>query len=253
MNTTLAYFRSPADGNLYPTYVYLQEGHVALVHFVRNGSELTMAYYPVSGLNSFPSAPVQIDYQVQNGLSNIVYYQPKLYGQSELLFCTTFDGFKTQLFCNPQAGLFELVIISQGAPGLLPAGSSLKLEWLQEQYAPSLPVQKNPNIPEEILSALQALQYGQLSNVSSNVDKYRLHITAEDSSGDRFVVEKFSNNGITKKTVTEVKSFDNKQERLLKVVQLHNEGLTQMQIANHLGVSQKTVSNDLKELNFFSK
>jgi hypothetical protein len=242
MYTTFAYYPSPIDGNLYPIYIFIND-QLAPVHFIYINERLALAYYPNSGWSQSPAILIQC--ATHNGYSNLVYYQPKPYGQMELLYCTTSMNGAMQLFINSQYQQFDGITIM---PNEIPATNNRHLPRYVEEQVVRMPVHTNPNIPDEIINALQAVQYGQLSNVSLNSNQHGFHLTAEDFTGNRIIIEKYESNGISRKSVTEIDTPNQKAERQTQVLQLRQEGRTQAQIANHLGVSQKTISNDLKEL-----
>lgn len=236
------------DGNFYPIYVYFANGNLAPVHFVPQGDGLSLVYYNNVGWGQ-PGSPVPVYYEIDpNGVSNLVYYQPKLYGQMELRYCTTLPDREMQLFSNPELNRFDGILIQRdGVPKII--NDQIRGQALKNNSSFGVPVHRSTNIPEEIMSGLQALQYGKLNGVDIKSNKHGFHLTAEDLDGNRIIIEKHENNGIHRKTVTSVRTEENKSERQVQVAQLRSEGMSQAQIANHLGVSQKTISNDLREIN----
>lgn len=80
-------------------------------------------------------------------------------------------------------------------------------------------------------------------NVSCNHGE--LTVTGTDQTGNRVRVNSYQGNGFTEGTMSTFQP-GSKEARRLEVVRLRGNGLTQQEIANRLGVSQKTVSNDLK-------
>ncbi|MCG3811191.1 helix-turn-helix transcriptional regulator [Photobacterium damselae] len=252
MYTSNAYYPSPIDGNLYHIYVGLDNGMLAPVHFIRNGDSLVLTFQTQSGYN--PNyQPITV--LVNGNVSNLMYYQPQGYGQNQLLYCTTNFNNSIELICNTDFQQYQsLNFISGSNQVLLPIPSShnniLPSSGYIETMPNCLPVNSNSNMPIEVLQGLQALQNGQLADININMNTNGFNLTAEDMNGDRYVIEKYNMNGIQHESRTRIDSRDTKESRLETVKQLrlvHN--MTQNQIANYLGVSQKTVSNDLKDLN----
>lgn len=87
----------------------------------------------------------------------------------------------------------------------------------------------------------------QLGLVNFNVkcNNGELVVSGTSANGKKYRVSSYDNNGYTEGTMS---SFNPGQpaDRKKEAVRLRNTGLSQQEIANRLGVSQKTISNDLK-------
>lgn len=249
MYTTNAYYPSPIDGNYYETYILLSNGQLAPVHFIHNQNVLNLVYFPSTAWGQ-PPIPATVNVMINNGVSNLVYYQPQNFGLSQLLYCTGNMPQNITLMFNPQFRQFHPVnICDSGLLNVIPnSNNTLPSVSFIEQNPNKVPVNINTNIPNEILQGLQAVQNGSLSNVTINSNQHGFNLTAEDQEGNRYLIEKYNVNGIKHTSQTIVDTSSVKQERQIQVKQLRLEKMTQSQIANHLGVSQKTISNDLKEL-----
>lgn len=249
MYTTNAYYPSPIDGNFYETYIFLNNGQLTPVHFFQQPNGLSLVYYPLTTWGQAP-APTQVLVSVNNGASNLVYYQPQRFGQTQLLYCTSHMPHHINLMFNPEFQNFIPVNVCDSGLSEVASNSSQTLPCASfiEQNPNRLPVHPNSNIPHEIIQGLQAVQNGQFSNISVNSNHHGFHLTAEDQYGNRIIIEKYNLNGIKHTSETVVETTDMKQARQAQVKQLRLAKMTQSQIANHLGVSQKTISNDLREL-----
>lgn len=249
MYTSNAYFPSPIDGNYYPTYIYLTDGRLAEVHFFNTANGLDLIYYPANDFAQAPN-PSSVRVDVQNGNSNLVYFQPNQFGQSQLLYCTSNLHQHLTLMLNTHFQQFEPITVCDS--GLLQMNQSstevIPHAAYMEPTPNRIPVNSGNNLPPEILQGLQAVQNGALTNISITSNQQGFSLTAEDLSGNRYVLEKYSNNGINHINSTTIETSNEKHHRQIQVKQLRLQKMTQSQIANYLGVSQKTISNDLKEL-----
>lgn len=249
MYTSTAYFPSPVDGNYYPTYVYLDNGQLVEVHFFNSHNGLDLVYFPHTSWGQAPS-PISVHLTIQNGNSNLVYFQPNQYGQSQLLYCTSGMHQHLTLMLNSEFQQFEpitvcdsrLLQIQQPSTEVIPYAAYM------EPNPNRIPVNSGNSLPTEIIQGLQAVQNGSLTNVSISSNQQGFSLTAEDLEGNRYIIEKYTNNGISHVSQTSVETSNDKLERHVQVKQLRANKMTQSQIANYLGVSQKTISNDLKEL-----
>jgi len=249
MYTTQAYYASPIDGNYYPAYITLSNNQLTPVHFLRDHEKWRLIYYPET-IWGAPPNPTDIVVSINNRLANIVYYQPKDFGQTQLLYCSCSVPSYITLMCNIEFQKFLPITI--GDTGMLQQlsenNSPLPTTPFIEKSPSTTPVPQSINIPAEIFQGLQALQDGRLANISVNSNQHGYQLTAEDLDGNRIIVEKHNVNGIKNTSETVIESTNSKLSRQTKVKQLRLENMTQRQIANHLGVSQKTISNDIKEI-----
>ena len=83
-----------------------------------------------------------------------------------------------------------------------------------------------------------------LINFNVSCRNGELTVTGTDQSGKHVRVNSYQGNGFTEGTMSTFQP-GSKEARQLEAVRLRNDGLTQQEIANRLGVSQ-TISNDLK-------
>jgi hypothetical protein len=249
MYTDIAYFASPIDGNFYPTYVTLPSGQITSVHFIQTPEGFRLVYYPATYWGGTPT-PIDITISLKNRLSNVVYYQPQGFGQTQLLYCNCHEPNALTLMCNNEFQKFLPIRI--GDTGMLQqlnhSNSALPSTPFIEQQPNTVPVPQNINIPSDIYQGLQAVQEGRLANVSVKSNQHGYKLTAEDFEGNRIIIEKHSQNGINQSSETVVETTNLKTQRQDQVKQLRLDNMTQNEIANHLGVSQKTISNDIKEL-----
>ncbi|MBW3532983.1 hypothetical protein [Shewanella sp. NKUCC06_TVS] len=249
MYTSNAYYPSPIDGNIYPIYVFLANGQLAVVHFFQLPSGLNLVYYAQTNYGQ-PPVPTPVCVSVNQGVSNLVYFQPQPFGQNQLLYCTSHLDRQIDLMFNSAFQVFLPVsVYDRGELNMMPkANEQPANNYYIDQYPNRLPVNPNTDVPPEIIQGLLAVQNGQLASMDVNTNQYGFYLTAEDNDGNRFVFEKTNINGINTTNQTTVIIGDSKIERQSQVKVLRSRGMTQIQIANHLGVSQKTISNDLKEL-----
>lgn len=250
MYTTQAYYASPIDGNFYHTYIELSNGQLTPVHFLQHTDGLRLVYYPTVVPWGAVPTPTEITVSINNNQSNVVYYQPQNFGQTQLLYCvSSVPGFIT-LMCNIEFQKFLPITI--GDTGMLQQpnnnNSMLPTTPFIEQAPNTMPVPQHVNIPADIYQGLQAVQDGRLANVSVSSNQHGYQLTAEDLEGNRIIIEKHNANGITQSSEAVVETTNSKLKRQSQVKQLRLNNMTQNQIANHLGVSQKTISNDIKEL-----
>lgn len=248
MYTSNAYFPSPIDGNYYPTYIQLSDGQLAPVHFLRTqeGESNLVIFQPAPFGQAPQFQPVSV--YISNGFSNLVYFQPQNFGFNQLLYCPSTSNQHLVLLMNTQLQQFLPVEVYDSIIRLTESVGAISNSMFMKENPYKLPVIDSVALPDEIIRSLQALQIGMLRNVSINSNQFGFSLTAEDNNGDRVVFEKYSRNGITSSNVTRVTPFNEKEHRQEQVRQLRAQKMTQAQIANHLGVSQKTVSNDLREL-----
>ncbi|WP_042150218.1 MULTISPECIES: transcriptional regulator [unclassified Pseudoalteromonas] len=246
MYTTLAYYASPIDGNYYPTYFALPNGQLTPVHFFLDQNGYNLVYFPPVMWGAPPN-PTKVNIVINNGFSNIVYYQPQNFGQTQLLYCCGNTPNHITLMCNIEFQRFLPITIGDTVRPQQNTANLPSTPFMEQNPNP-VPVQQSSSIPSEITNALRAVQDGKLSNVSINQDQFGFKLTAEDFEGNRILFERHTKNGIKKTSQTIVDNNTNKLSRQQQVKQLRAEKKTQIQIANHLGVSQKTISNDMKEL-----
>lgn len=249
MYTTHAYYASPVDGNYYPTYVFLEDGQLVQVHFLRDEESCRLVYYPPVPWGAAPN-PIDVIVLIDNHISNIVYYQPQSYGTAQLLYCHSNGANFITLMCNIdfQKFLPTTIYSSKESYHFNENNSEILSSPFLEQSPNRFPVDNHSSIPIEIIKSLEAVQQGFLANTSINTNENGYKLTAEDLEGNRIVIEKYNLNGINYKSETIVDSPDLKAQRQQMVKDLRRKGLSQKDIANHLGVSQKTISNDLREL-----
>ncbi|HEI2929593.1 TPA: helix-turn-helix domain-containing protein [Escherichia coli] len=87
-------------------------------------------------------------------------------------------------------------------------------------------------------------QFG-LINFNISCNNGELTIMGADQNGTHIRVNSYQGNGFTEGTMSTFQPRG-KEARRLEAIRLRKSGLTQQEIANRLGVSQKTISNDLK-------
>ena len=250
MYTPNAYYPSTVDGNLYETYIQLANGQLAPICFLHVQDSLKLVYY-TPGILGHPPVANDVQLIVNNCISNIVYYQPQGLGQTQLLYCVGRADQSITLVCNTAFQQFSPVnfIKSSSAPVLENDVNTLLCSSYIEQNPNRRPVQFGGDIPQEILRGLQAVQNGSLRNVMINSNQDGFRLTAEDLEGSRYILEKRKKNDIERTIETIIDPADSKEFRQKQVKQLRLEKKkTQTDIANYLGVSQKTISNDIKEL-----
>ena len=84
-----------------------------------------------------------------------------------------------------------------------------------------------------------------LVNFNVSCSHGELTVTGTDQSGKHVRVNSYQGNGFTEGTMSTFQP-GSKEARQFEAMRLRKDGLTQQEIANRLGVSQKTISNDLK-------
>lgn len=84
-----------------------------------------------------------------------------------------------------------------------------------------------------------------LINFKVSCNEGELTVTGTDQGGKHIRVNSYQGNGFTEGTMSTFQP-ESKEARKFEAVRLRGAGLTQQEIANRLGVSQKTISNDLK-------
>lgn len=249
MFTTDAYYPSPIDGNYYPTYIFMENGQLTSVHFFNGSNGLQLVYYPNTNWGQVRT-PIPVYVLIQNHCSNLIYFQPQQYGQCQLLYCTSTMQQNLTLMLNAEFQNFVPINIcdSELRQSNLEETTTIPYAAFMEQAPNRIPVKTGANLPPEIIQGLQAVQTGELTNITITSNQYGFNLTAEDRDGNRYVLEKHVKNGINHTSQTTIETSNEKIERQRQVKQLKANKMTQNQIANYLGVSQKTISNDLKEL-----
>ncbi|ENM3890110.1 hypothetical protein Q9F25_003314 [Vibrio cholerae] len=247
MYTTNAYFPSPFDGNYYITYVILQDGTLSPVHFLMTNHGLELVWYQQNIVGT-PPTPIKVEVSINNGFSNLVYFQPQSYGTTQQLFCTAVSPQHMVILINSAFQKFEPVEVYDSTLTYQQSNELIPHAAFMQQNPNRMPVNEGTNLPPAIIQALQAVQNGTLPNVNISSNQFGFNLTAEDHQGNRYILEMHTKNGITQKSETTVTNLNDKALRQEQVRQLKAQSMTQVQIANHLGVSQKTISNDLKEM-----
>lgn len=112
-----------------------------------------------------------------------------------------------------------------------------------------LPVPK-PKIPVEIHEIAQAIAEGQVKNAKMEWSADgRVTFCADSADGaSRFILEKQEIGGVTSELKINVPQPNDREERLRRVKVYREKGMTQSDISRFTMTSQKTVSNDIKEL-----
>lgn len=247
MYTSAAYFPSPFDGNYYPTYIHLDNGELTPVHFLNTQKGLQLVWYPRAAIGQL-ATPQLVQISLNYGQSNLVYFQPQAFGHTQQLYCASNSLRCLTLIMNTRFQEFVPIEVHPNTLESITPQEVIPHAAFMEENPNRLPVNDNLGLPKEVLAALQAVQTGALANVTTNTNRHGFHLTAEDHDGNRYILEKYSQNGITQTNEVKVNTTGIREKRLEQVKQLKAQKLSQTQIANHLGVSQKTVSNDLKEL-----
>lgn len=106
------------------------------------------------------------------------------------------------------------------------------------------------NVPVEIHNIAQAIAEGCVKNAKmewSMDGKVVFHADSADGKS-RIILEKRTLEGITLESKTSISQPSDKEERLRRVAALRKQGMTQHEISKYTITSQKTVSNDLKEI-----
>lgn len=247
MFTTNAYFPSPYDGNYYLTYVILPDRRLEPVHFLNAAQGLELVWFQQHSVSS-PPVSTQVHVSISNGFSNLVYFQPQNYGNAQLLYCTSVSPQHLVLLINTAFQNFEAVEVYDSVLKYQQSQEIISHAAFMRQNPNRMPVNEGSNLPPAIIQALQAVQNGTLPSVNISSNQFGFSLTAEDHAGNRYILEMHTRNGITKKSETTVANCNDKVLRQEQVRLLKAQKMTQVQIANHLGFSQKTISNDLKEL-----
>lgn len=247
--TANLYYPSPVDGNIYLTYMHDDSGVLQPI-LIENSShdELIRPYYLKNSAPLQPPLKYQAEISVKNGISNLCYYQPRENGQTDLLYCTSSVSNIT-LLLNSHLGQYLPVTLNS-----LDKNScliQLPVPIIENKF-----IQKNHHTiqayitayPQEIDNIFSAITRGILKSSKIEYDEYGFNISASDFQGNSYFFEKkqsYDN--------CQISSFTNysnsKKDRLKRVKELRLQHRTQQEISEILNVSQKTISNDLKELN----
>jgi len=84
-----------------------------------------------------------------------------------------------------------------------------------------------------------------LVNFNVSCEDGSLTVTGKNTEGKHFRVNGYQGNGFTEGTMSTFES-SSRDARQFEAIRLRNAGFTQQEIADRLGVSQKTISNDLR-------
>ena len=95
---------------------------------------------------------------------------------------------------------------------------------------------------------LDAVKNDEIGNFQFLTDKNKTQIIIDSHDGKRTILQQMDFPGLMQRTVIESQKMPRKQ-RIETVKQLRMQNKTQQEIALLLNVSQKTVSNDLKNNN----
>ncbi|EPN8252971.1 TPA: winged helix-turn-helix transcriptional regulator [Vibrio harveyi] len=105
-------------------------------------------------------------------------------------------------------------------------------------------------IPSEVKDIAEAIATGQVKNAKMEWNEDgSVSFSADSPDGSaRITMQKHEFAGVTQESKTDISKPANKAERLQRVEILKKQGKTQTEIAHFTMTSQKTVSNDIKEL-----
>lgn len=105
-------------------------------------------------------------------------------------------------------------------------------------------------IPAEVRDIADAISKGEVKNAKMEwSDDGSISFSADLSDGSaRIIMNKKEFVGISQESTINITKPTNKNERLERIRILKAEGKTQAEIAKYTMTSQKTVSNDIKEL-----
>lgn len=247
MNNTLVYYPSKSDGNLYPVYFIMPNGQLTLVQcYHMEPNRLYLGYPSSSNILGQPPAINPITLEINNGVSNLVYYQPLLFGQNQLQYCISdiFQNFVLMIKTD-----FQTYVPLTFENNAFVRNQTPSTNHYIDSQPNTLLVNPYINIPQEIAKSIAYLQTGQLDNMDIKMNHNGFQVSADNlTNGERFVFSKTNISGIKTTSLIETVVAETKYTRQMQVKNLRLTGMTQSQIANHLGISQKTVSNDLRDL-----
>lgn len=105
-------------------------------------------------------------------------------------------------------------------------------------------------IPAEVRDIAEAIASGQVKNAKMEWhDDGSVSFSADSSDGTaRITMRKTEFAGVTEESKIDISKPASKEERLERVRILRQKGKTQTEIAHYTMTSQKTVSNDVREL-----
>jgi len=105
-------------------------------------------------------------------------------------------------------------------------------------------------IPSEVKDIAEAIAKGDVKNAKMEwKDDGTVSFSADSPDGkSRITMEKIEFSGVSQESKINISKPKSKEERLERVEHLYNQDKTQNEIAHYTMTSQKTVSNDLKEL-----
>ncbi|MCX7066516.1 MAG: hypothetical protein NTW85_02290 [Methylococcales bacterium] len=105
-------------------------------------------------------------------------------------------------------------------------------------------------IPKEIKDIVESINNGDFKNAKMEWnDDGSVKFSADSSDGNsRIIMQKHEFSGISQQSKTDITKPLGKEDRLQRVELLHEQGKTQTEISTYTMTSQKTVSNDIKEL-----
>ncbi len=245
--TANLYYPSPVDGNIYSIYMHDDTGVLQPIFIEKNPyDELIHPYYLKNISPLQPPIKCQAEINIHNGIANLCYYQPLANGQVDLLYCTS-PFSDINLLINTHLGQYLSLTLNKVNNNLI---------LLSDQIVENKFIQKNhhpvpANIaayPQEIDDVFSAITRGTLKNSKIEYDEYGFTLSANDHQGNIYYFEKkqpYENCQISSLT-----NYSNsKKDRLKRVKALRLQHRTQQEISEILNVSQKTISNDLKELN----
>lgn len=89
------------------------------------------------------------------------------------------------------------------------------------------------------------VQQAGLVNFTASYEQGQLTVCGTNSSGHQVRISSYQGNGLTEGTMSTFQP-GSRDARQAEAMRLRSIGLTQLEIANRLGVSQKTISNDLR-------
>ncbi|ECK5632010.1 helix-turn-helix domain-containing protein [Vibrio fluvialis] len=110
------------------------------------------------------------------------------------------------------------------------------------------PVTIPPSTPAtacDISNLPKIIQGAGLVNFQVSCSNGELTVTGTNQSGQQVRINQYQGNGYTEGTLSTFQP-SNIEARQNEARRLRSNGLTQQEIADRLGVSQKTISNDLK-------
>jgi len=105
-------------------------------------------------------------------------------------------------------------------------------------------------IPSEVKDIAEAIAKGDVKNAKMEwQDDGTVSFSADSPDGkSRITMEKVELPGVSQEVKINISKPKSKKERLQRVKHFYNQNKTQNEIAYYTMTSQKTVSNDLKEL-----